>query len=174
MTSPVRITRVQPSDWSRLRTIRLAALLDTPRAFGSTYERELAFDEATWRARTTTAAQFLACDGDQVVGLAGGLADSADCTPEQRLLVSVWVAPTHRGHRIVAALVDAVAAWALTDGATSLLLDVATDNEPALHAYERLGFVATGVRKPMPRDEMIIEQAMVCGLNAQAQAGPRR
>ncbi len=47
----MRIHEVEVQEWAALREIRLAALQDTPAAFGSTYARELAFDERQWRER---------------------------------------------------------------------------------------------------------------------------
>jgi len=47
---PQTITCVQlhSDEWARLRDIRLRALLDSPHAFGGTYENESNFDESRW------------------------------------------------------------------------------------------------------------------------------
>ncbi|KAH9936841.1 acyl-CoA N-acyltransferase [Epithele typhae] len=42
-----------PADIAGYRDLRLAALKSDPACFGSTYSREAAFDDATWRARIT-------------------------------------------------------------------------------------------------------------------------
>ncbi len=140
----IDIRRVSADDWQVVRDLRLTALRSAPEAYGSTYEREVEFDEATWRARTRTSAQFLALDGDRAVGLVAGFHDPDDCGPDDRLLVSMWVSPEARGTGAAPALIAAVAEWARTDGATALLLDVALDNERARRAYLRAGFVPTG------------------------------
>lgn len=164
MTNVIDVRRVAPDQWQQLRDIRLAALRDAPDAFASTYEREAAFDEATWRSRTQSSAQFFAIDGEQIVGIAAGYHDPVDCAPDERSVVSMWVAPSHRGQGIVALLVDAIADWARHDGAAALRLDIATGNDSARQAYLRAGFVVTGSAKPMPRDPSIIEQTMTLAL----------
>jgi len=47
---PQTITCVQlhSDEWARLRDIRLRALLDSPHAFGGTYENESNFDQSQW------------------------------------------------------------------------------------------------------------------------------
>ncbi len=49
MGDAVEIHVVSPEDWGRFSRLRLAALQDTPLAFGSTYEREADRTEAQWR-----------------------------------------------------------------------------------------------------------------------------
>lgn len=46
-------------EWRAVREIRLRALAEEPRAFGSTYAREAPFDESEWRHRITPAATLL-------------------------------------------------------------------------------------------------------------------
>lgn len=64
-----RVRRAGPGDWAALRRVRLAALADSPSAFGSTLEHELTLSEGEWRRRTETAATFLAWRGGEAVGL---------------------------------------------------------------------------------------------------------
>lgn len=52
MTHTVR--RVRPEDWAGFRTLRLAALLDSPQNFASTYEDTAALPDAEWKARAET------------------------------------------------------------------------------------------------------------------------
>ena len=48
---PHNITCVElhADEWARLSNIRLKALIDSPYAFGGTYENERLFDEDKWR-----------------------------------------------------------------------------------------------------------------------------
>ncbi|MGI8418904.1 MAG: GNAT family N-acetyltransferase [Nakamurella sp.] len=156
----IDIRRVTVDDWQRLRDVRLLSLQDAPDAFGSTYQREAAFDEATWRERAGSRAYFFAVDGDQVVGLSAGVGAADYLQPDERLLMSVYVLPAHRGSGVLDALVAAVADWACSDGGLVLQLDVGVRNPRAKRAYERCGFVSTGRLWNLERDPSIVEETL--------------
>ena len=147
----MEIRRVGPDDWALLRDVRLQALSDAPEAFGSTYAREVDFDETEWRRRAETNGWFLASDADQPVGIVAGYRDSEAPAP-QRHLVAMWVAPVARGSGVAHRLIDAVVDWARADGASELTLGVADGNERAAALYRRYGFVATDQTFPLHSD----------------------
>ena len=163
----MRIRRLAPSDWTLLREVRLASLADSPEAFGSTYARELAFDEAEWRRRARSGAWYVAADdwsgdgsddrpGDgsdgrsdhSAAGIVAGYHD-AESSEQRRDLIAMWVAPQARGTGLAADLVGAVVCWARTEGATELTLGVAEGNDRARAFYLRCGFVPTGESFPL-------------------------
>lgn len=183
----MQIHAVTEADWARLRAVRLQALSDAPYAFGSTYEREAAFPEATWRdrARPDPAHRqtFLALSGDAPPALP----DRSDQFPADNVvtgiresggddevlglatvlldgdradIVGVWVDPARRGRGIAAALMDAVLDHARRHHARRAVLTVTEGNDPARQLYRRLGFEPTGVRTPLPRDETVFETEM--------------
>jgi GNAT superfamily N-acetyltransferase len=128
--------------------LRLRALADSPDAFGSSLEAELAFPASEWAdlARRSGSAQeiavFVAIDGDRWVGMAAGRWYDRD----ERVagLWGMWVDPAARGGGLGARLVAAVHKWAAQQGARTLLLGAVTgDGDPGAF-YERLGFQATG------------------------------
>ena len=49
--SKIDVTLLTPEDWSRLRDIRLRALIENPEAFGPTYDEENNLNEQGWRNR---------------------------------------------------------------------------------------------------------------------------
>lgn len=55
-------------------------------------------------------------------------------------VTAVTVAAGHRRRGHATRLMDELAAWATQRGAHSIYLQVAADNRPALHLYEKLGF----------------------------------
>jgi GNAT superfamily N-acetyltransferase len=137
--------------------VRLAALLDAPYAFGSTYEREVVLEETNWRTRLEGRRQFVAELDRSAVGLAGGLV----IDPGRAELVSMWVAPEVRGLGVGDQLVEAVVDWALELGFGELRLWVRTGNDRAEKLYRRLGFDRTGVTKLVREGESLIDFEMV-------------
>jgi GNAT superfamily N-acetyltransferase len=159
----VDIRRIEADDWKQLRAVRLTALRDSPEAFESRYEDELAFDEDEWRRRAAAHPVFLAFDGADPVGVAVGYQDG-NSRPGSRDLVSMWVSPTVRGRGVAGQLIGAVAGWARADGADELHLWVVLGNASARAAYVRAGFVATGEQQPVKDADERIEERMVLAL----------
>jgi GNAT superfamily N-acetyltransferase len=147
-----------PDDWASLREIRLAALLDAPQAFGSTYQREARFTEAQWRERfKDRAVTFLAhLDEDAPpAGIAGVWVDDGAAE-----LVSMWVRPDARGRGVGEALVMAATGWAKAQGHGTLFLWVTELNAPARRLYERCGFTPSGEQQPLPSHPTLAEIRM--------------
>lgn len=125
--------------WQALKAVRLAALLDAPTAFGITHAQSSANTDDDWRAHAAGrrgVAFFLAWDGEEAVGIAGGVTGSDG----QHQLIAMWVQPAYRGCGIAAQLVDAVKAQAVAAGHARVVLDVAPDNAPAARFYQKQGF----------------------------------
>ncbi|MEA2667620.1 MAG: hypothetical protein QOJ33_554 [Chloroflexota bacterium] len=135
------IRRLAAADWVAFRAVRLAALRDAPEAFGSTASDAEKLDEAEWRLRLEQRAVFRAEVASQGVGLAAGIAGD---WPNEAELISMWVAPAWRGHRVGDRLVDTVLAWAASGQFRTMCLWVATGNAPAERLYARHGFAPTG------------------------------
>lgn len=149
MTPTVRTAG--PDDRRLLRDLRLAALAESPAAFGSSLEREAAFTDEQWGRWLSPLHWFVAEDGGRAVGLVGATMDGPH-GPGSCQLLSMWVAPAARGRGAGAALVAAVGRWATDRGALSLVLGVAEGNEAARRFYLGLGFGPTGAREPLHRD----------------------
>lgn len=52
----------------------------------------------------------------------------------------MYVKPEHRGKGVNGKIIDALRRWALAQGITELRLEVYYLNEPAIKAYEKIGF----------------------------------
>lgn len=146
----MEIRRLVAGDEDTYRELRLRALGDAPRAFGSTLERELAFAPDAWTRRLTDpgTVNLLAVEDGMPAGMGSGLLDD----PGTAYLVGMWVAPEARGRGVGGALIDAIAGWAHERGARHLALWVADENASARMLYERHGFRSTGERQPLPSD----------------------
>ena len=144
------VRRIDPSDWEVFRDLRLAALADAPRAFGSTLDQWRDADERRWRERIGAVALNLVAERDAApVGMVSGTGPDPEGTVE---LISMWVAPAARQHGVGAALVDAVVAWAQGAGGRQVVLQVTEDNLEATRLYRRHGFAPTGEGETRPHD----------------------
>jgi GNAT superfamily N-acetyltransferase len=153
----VDVKRAGLDEWSAIRDVRLVALQNTPDAFWATHAEEVDKPEAWWRDFIAAGAWFLAWDGDRPVGIVAVLRgpELGDTT---RRLISMWVEPPARGAGIGVSLVEAAIAWARSDGAREVQLEVLEGNEPAARLYERCGFRPTGATLALPRDPKLIER----------------
>ena len=147
----MNVRPLQAEDADALRMVRLRALRDAPEAFWTTYDREAAYEPEDWRRWIATAALFMAEDPALGVGgIAGGLADPDDRSGT--LLISMWVAPEHRGSGLADRLVAAITAWSAAQGRPTVRLHLEEHNHRARRCYERLGFQLTGRRMIRERD----------------------
>lgn len=130
------------TDVALWRDVRLAMLLDTPGAFGSRYADHLGLGLERWRENVASPVMstLVAVEGGAPVG-AARLMEGGDDLPE---LISMFVAPAHRGTGLSSRIVEAVADCARGRGHAALHLHVMTDNPRARGVYERGGFRCVG------------------------------
>jgi ribosomal protein S18 acetylase RimI-like enzyme len=169
----IALRPVTADDWERWRSVRLAALAEAPDAFGSTLADWADAPEHRWRARLSIpgALDLLACDGSAAVGMASGVPGDEPGTAE---LISMWVAPAHRGRGVATDLIRAVAQWAGDADAHSLDLSVMPDNAVARRTYERNGFVvADEPGDPLPdgRHEVVMRRDLTAERTRPQEAG---
>ena len=161
----VSIRRIRPDDGPVLRDVRLRALLDTPSAFARTHQEESAYPAARWHERAEWSAvgdhsvYFLSfATGENIAcGMVGGYLPGGAAIPD---LVSMWVAPEHRGSSVAEDLVDHVVHWARMSNYPSIELWVTRGNDRAHAFYNRCGFRATGAHAPLPSDPCAEELRM--------------
>ena len=148
MSAP-ELVRVGPDEWETFRDVRLASLADAPGAFGASYADWVDAPEQRWRSRLTDVPFTIVAltDGRGVGVVSGAQAD------DHVELISMWVAPEHRGTGLAERLIDQVAGGPSSNGHDTFLM-VRDDNERAVRAYEKAGFVDLGVPEDWPADAL--------------------
>jgi ribosomal protein S18 acetylase RimI-like enzyme len=136
------VRRAALGDEPILRELRLQALSDAPGAFGSTYERELARTTSDWQKWLSPGVTFILDTPNGAKGIVAGVRDATGS--EVVHLMAMWVNPTIRGSGAGDALVAAIVAWAASEGARVVRLDVMQANDHARRCYERNGFSVNG------------------------------
>jgi ribosomal protein S18 acetylase RimI-like enzyme len=152
----VVVRRVRADEGPVPKAVRLAALVESPSAFGSSYAAEVDQPDDHWASRALLDAAggrsvtFFATLDQSVVGLIGGYRPSPAGSSIE--LVSMWVSPAQRRTGIAARLVQAVVGWARETDAKTVDLWVTRANDAAVWLYEAAGFRATGEHRPLPSD----------------------
>src|SRR5687768_1116498 len=96
----ISLQLISPANAGVFKDIRLRALQDSAAAFSSSYAEESKLTDNEWLDRaaqwsTGKSAAYLAIDSGAAVGIAAGILDRNN--PLHANLMSMWVAPTHRG-----------------------------------------------------------------------------
>ena len=138
-----RIVPVTEDNLWTYRDVRLAALLDTPRAFANTYAVSAAYPDSSWRARLKSMRTWLAEVDDRPVGTVS-IWHSQDQADEEVYLIGMWVSASVRGAGVGDLLVQTALDAAAAEDFTRVHLEVAEENLPAQRLYERHGFTRTG------------------------------
>jgi ribosomal protein S18 acetylase RimI-like enzyme len=152
----IELRLLTPDDWSVWRFLRLSALAESPGAFGSRLADWLGDGdrEDRWRARLSIpgSRNVVAKLGGEPVGMASGVPFPVvpDGPPPRKVgdieLISMWVAPSARGHGVADMLIQDLVAWAAHFGSPAVRLSVRETNASAIALYRRHGFEATGER----------------------------
>jgi len=153
------VRRAAIGDELVLRALRVQALTDSPRAFSSTLERELARTTVDWQRWMSPGVTFILEANGEARGLVAGGRDKSD--PSLVDLMAMWVHPDLRGTGAADALLSSVKTWAAEQGATCVRLNVVENNGRAKRCYERAGFRATG-RQGVVAKTGDIEIEMIC------------
>ncbi len=141
----ISIRRIRLGEADLFRQIRLAALQESPAAFGSTYESALRRGPESWQEQADSTAQgsdratFLAFESGAPIGIMA-LYRNEDGGDSGELL-QVWVDPAYKGKGVATAILDAVFEWAGRNGFRTIIATVAQGNDRALKFYKKSGFV---------------------------------
>jgi GNAT superfamily N-acetyltransferase len=154
---------VEPGDGLLLKSVRLAALAESPDAFSASHAAEAARHDEEWTERAQVGSIgalriTLFAEGAQgVVGLIGGYRATESSTTVE--LVSMWVDPSARRAGVGRTLVEAILDWARETRASEVALGVVEGNAAAERLYTSTGFVATGAA-PLASNPSLVEVRM--------------
>ncbi|MDN3575859.1 GNAT family N-acetyltransferase [Chitinimonas viridis] len=160
-TAAIQVRPATLADWPTLKALRLAALLDAPKAFGISHAQVANDSDEQWQARAGAQAGptfFLAYAHEQAIGLVGGVVH-----PQSQAyhLIAMWVAPAARGSTAASSLVQAVINHASQLGHSRVVLSVSPTNERACQLYQRMGFSFTEQTETLASHPEITVQVMV-------------
>jgi ribosomal protein S18 acetylase RimI-like enzyme len=157
--SNVVVRRLRSGDVDFFRTVRLAALEDSPDAFGETLEGARVAD---WHARTiggatlSDRAVFLAVAHDLPVGMVF-VRCAANSDPA--FLGGMWVSPEFRRRGIGRLLVQHALVFLRSAGQVDVSLWVTRGHREVLAFYRSLGFRETGATSTLrPGSDVIIDE----------------
>ena len=149
MNPPVSIRRAEPSDADALVALAQAVAGEPEGWLLTRGEWRPASEERRYLKairRLDDAAVFVAESAEGVVGRLSIARDPHPASPHVAD-VGLLVAAAYRGKGIGSALLDAAVAWSRRVGIRKLELHVFPHNTPAIHLYERFGFVHEGSRR---------------------------
>ena len=142
------IRHLAPSDAVAYQTVRLAALHESPSAFGSSYEEECDTPLATvesYLAPNAERCKFGAFIGSDLVGIVGVAREGARKMRHKAFVRGMYVAPSHRAKGVARQLLERSLAFAASmDGLRQVTLSLTAGNAPALALYESVGFKVFG------------------------------
>ena len=145
------VRRINESEATLLREVRLASLKDAPFAFGANFQDEqqkpLAayVSDAKRLATSETSTLFFALNNKKVVGQIGAFLAS-----DTAYICAMWVSPAARRSKAGSTLFGSASDWLADLGAKEIYAWVADSNTNAVAFYESLGFTATDKAQPLP------------------------
>jgi GNAT superfamily N-acetyltransferase len=164
MTLAPKIRCLAEHEWAIYKDLRLAALAESPDAFGSTFAKEAQRSDAEWANRLTSGVNsswdfpIVAEIDRQPIGLAWGRIEESN--PTVANLYQVWVHPNYRRLGTGQLLLEAVTTWATGKQAHFLELGVTRGDTPAMRLYTRAGFEPVGQPQPIRPGAELLGQRM--------------
>jgi ribosomal protein S18 acetylase RimI-like enzyme len=172
MTAMPKIRTFAENEWAIYKDLRLAALTESPDAFGSTFAREVQRSDADWASRLASGVNsswdfpIMAEIDSQPIGLAWGRIEQSN--PAVANLYQAWVHPNYRRLGAGQMLLEAVTAWAMDKQVDFLELGVTCGDTPAMRLYLRAGFEPVGRPEPIRPGAELLGQHMRLKLRSDA------
>lgn len=161
----IKIKELTQDSWGRVRALRIAQLIESPESFSGNPEEESLREENYWREKFLTIRYLVAIDDDSDIALVAieNLEGDFGATC---WIGWCWTDPDFRNQGILRTMISFIDANARANDWGVIGLGVWTDNEPAIMAYEKLGFVQMGDETPSTNHPGRAHQRMIRGLPA--------
>lgn len=133
------------------KAIRLSALEKSPKMFGSTYSAEVGKPLIFFEACLLNSTVFAVYHQNIIIGLATLTQELGAKFSHKAYLSSVFIEPEFQQKGVASRLLKAVIEYSQKH-VEQILLTVASDNEPAIHLYKKLGFQIYGLEQKALKD----------------------
>ena len=147
--SSLRVEVLTENEWSRLQSIRLAALQEDPSAFLFSHKDEEAYDEQQWRQEFSRGQWNIMVADHKEIGLLGVTREET-MSDQECYLEYLWVAPEFRRVGVGSLLLKTVLARLRTSGVRTVWLYILDGNYRAMRLYQKFGFQSTNERLLLP------------------------
>ena len=143
MTEPITLRKATLNDLPTLLQFE-QGVINTERAFDPTLKAgHTNYYDITAMIQAAHIKLLVAEQGDEII--ASGYARIEDAKPylqhtQYAYLGFMYVVPQHRGRGVNRLIIEALQQWAKKKGITETRLEVYDLNEPAIKAYEKVGF----------------------------------
>ncbi len=153
----ISVRRLRLGEGDLYKRLRVAALSESPEAFGTTLAEANARSEESWQqqadnsARGHDRATLIAIANEEPVGMAALYRDSQDQSLGE--LIQVWVDPAYRGGDSAKKLITEILIWAKRNNFMQVTAWVVKENQRMLRFLEKCGFELTNEVKSFRDDD---------------------
>jgi ribosomal protein S18 acetylase RimI-like enzyme len=143
----ITIRNLEPQDAQDFKNLRIYAMNESPRAFGSSVidEEQRSIESIKTMFSSQPSFTLGVFDADKLIGLARCECSNRLKTKHKADIFSVFIHSDYRGQGLSRRLLEQLILQAKTiDGLETLLLAVSKHNAPALTLYQSLGFLEWG------------------------------
>lgn len=153
-----QVVKLAPDEWQLYKQHRLEALLEEPRAFGSSYAEVLQRPDSHWQERLIEAQSgikswlLFAKENAQIIGMIGAFrAEESDVVE----IISVYVTKAKRRLGVANALMAAILDEVGKDNAIrKVVIGVNAEQTAAVSLYQHFGFQIIGEKNGIMGDGM--------------------
>ncbi|MFC5581969.1 GNAT family N-acetyltransferase [Rhodanobacter terrae] len=160
----ITVRKFELDEVSTYRSLRLAALEESPDAFGSTLGAERLRTTEEWASRLQGGCNseldlpLIGQVGTTAAGLAWGKVDRSDRTVVH--VYQMWVVPEFRRCGVARLLLRTIVAWAASLETRAVHLGVASAQSSAMRLYLSEGFVPFGQVESLRLGAALLSQRM--------------